>query len=262
MKAAKTVIVTGASRGIGAAVARWLGKNGSAVVIVARSEAALSGVAGDIERLGGKVLPLCEDIAEQNACRRIIAKTLARFKKLDALVNNAGIVAPLKPIAMADENQWRYNIAVNLLAPFYLTRAAIPELRKQNGRVINVSSGAADIPIHSASAYCAAKAALTHFTRVLAEEESLLTSIAVGPGVVDTGMQEFMRNEGPKVMPPEQYIYYQEIKIKGLLTPPDVPARSIAWLALKAPPEFNAKFLSFDDPRIINPARRFFGRRL
>jgi NAD(P)-dependent dehydrogenase (short-subunit alcohol dehydrogenase family) len=96
----------------------------------------------------------------------------------------------------------------------------------------------------------------------LAEEEPSLTAIAVGPGLVDTDMQKFMRREAPKVMPPDHYRYYREIKRNGLLQHPDIPARSIAWLALSAPPQLNGKFLSFDDPRILKPAERFFDRRL
>ena len=94
---------------------------------------------------------------------------------------------------------------------------------------------------------------------MLAEEEPTLTAVAVGPGVVDTDMQKFMRSNAPRVMPPEHYRYYLDIKSKGLLKPPDIPGRSIAWLALKAPPELTGKFLSYDDPRVMKPARRFFG---
>ena len=101
MKERTTVIVTGASRGVGAAVARWLGKTGAAVGLVARTKKALEDVAGEVERLGGRALPLVEDIAKKDACRRVIKKTIARFGRLDALVNNAGMVEPLKPIADA-----------------------------------------------------------------------------------------------------------------------------------------------------------------
>jgi len=247
---------------VGAAVARRLGKSNAAVVIVARTRAALDEVAEDVRRLGGRALPLVEDIARKDACRRVIKKTIACFGRLDALVNNAGMVDPLKPIAEADEEKWHYNLAVNLLGPFYLIRAAIPELRKHRGRIINVSSGAADIPIPAAGAYCASKAALAHLTRVLAEEEPSLTAVAVGPGVVDTDMQKFMRREAPRVMPPAHHRYYLEIKSKGLLNPPDVPARSISWLALRAPLKLSGKCLSFDDPRVLKPAERFFDRPL
>ena len=89
------------------------------------------------------------------------------------------------------------------MAPFYLTRAAVSKLRNTGGRIVNVSSGAANLALENISAYCAAKAALNHFTAVLAAEEPFITALAVRPGVVDTGMQTFIRNEGPKAMPPD-----------------------------------------------------------
>ena len=256
------VIVTGASRGLGAATARWLAKAGSAVTLISRSGAALKGVAEEVRQLGGTALVFKADISEPGACQKAVAKTLERFARLDALVNNAGIVEPIAPLVQTDPDRWQYNIAVNLLGPFYLTHAAISELRKQNGRIINVSSGAATTAMENVSAYCAAKAALNHFTRVLAAEESGLTVLTMRPGVVDTRMQEIIRREGPNFMSAEQNAYYQGLKERGQLEPPEVPARSIAWLALHGPHEFSGDFLNYDDPRIVRPALEVFGKRI
>jgi NAD(P)-dependent dehydrogenase (short-subunit alcohol dehydrogenase family) len=181
---------------------------------------------------------------------------------VDALVNNAGAVQPIASIASADADAWRYNIEVNLLGPFHMTKAAIPHLRKQKGRIINVSSGAANIPVQAASAYCASKAALVHFTRVLAEEEPSLTAISVRPGVVDTEMQALIRREGVKAMSPEQMAYYQSLKSEGELEPPFVPARSIAWISLRAPRHWSGDFLNYDDPQIMGPSIAVFGEHL
>jgi len=256
------VIVTGASRGLGAAIACWLAKAGAAVTLISRSEVTLKSVAQEVQQLGGTAL-ICEaDTSDAGACQNAVAKTLERFERLDTLVNNAGIVEPIAPLVQADPDRWQYNIAVNLLGPFYLTQAAIPELRKQNGRIINVSSGAATTVIENVSAYCAAKAALNHFTRVVAAEESGLTVLTMRPGVVDTQMQEIIRREGPNCMSAEQNAYYQGLKERGELEAPEVPARSIAWLALYAPHELSADFLDYDDPRIARPALDFFGEKL
>ena len=141
-----------------------------------------------------------------------------------------------------------------------MSMAAIPELRDQNGRIVNVSSGAAHHVIVAASAYCAAKAALNQFSRVLAAEELDLTVIAVRPGVVDTRMQELLRSEGPGKMPPEQAAYYTDLHTAGRLEPPHVPARAIAWLALHAPHEWSGAFMNYDDPQIVEPALAAFGR--
>ena len=162
-------------------------------------------------------------------------------------------------VAKADPVAWRHNIEVNLLGPVYMTMAAIAELRKRNGRLVNVSSGAANRVIEAGSAYCAAKAALNQFTRVLAAEEPSLTAIAVRPGVVDTQMQALLRSKGPNEMRPEQAAYYQNLKTAGQLEPPQVPARAIAWLGLNAPHALSGTFLDYDDPRIDTPALHYFG---
>jgi len=256
------VIVTGASRGVGASVARWLGKIGAAVTLMARSGDQLHQVAADVKLLGGMPLTVVADVADPKACARVVERTLGKFGHVDALVNNAGIVEPLSPVAMADSESWRYNIAVNLLGPFHMARAAILGLRRQKGRIVNVSSGAANIPIRAASAYCAAKAGLTHFTRVLAAEEPSLVCVSVRPGVVDTDMQVVIRQEGPKVMTPDQMAYYQGLKSEGKLEPSWEPARSIAWLSLYAPQEWSGKFLDYDDQEISQPALSMFGKSL
>ena len=256
------VIVSGASRGLGAATARWLAKAGAAITLLARSTDALAAVTKDVQQLGGAAL-ICEgDVSDAGICRMAVAKTLERFGRLDAVVNNAGVVEPLAPVSGSDVDRWQYNIAVNLLGPFYLIRAAIAELRERSGRVVNVSSGAATTRIESASAYCAAKAALNHFSRVLAAEEPRVTVVAVRPGVVDTRMQDTIRQKGAGAMPAEQLAYYKNLKASGQLEKPEVPGRSLAWLALHAQHEFSGQFLNYDDPPISQPALAFFGAKL
>ncbi len=256
------VIVTGASRGLGAAVARWLAKSGAAVTLVARSEEKLLEVAADVGRLGGSSLVVKADVSDFHACRTAVETTRDHFGRIDSLVNNAGIVQPLAPIADTDPDDWRHSIEVNLFGSFYLVRAAISDLRKHKGRIVNVSSGAATMALENASAYCTGKAALNHFTRVLAAEEKGLTALTVRPGVVDTGMQAVLRNEADNALPAQQIAYYRQLKERGELEPPEVPARAIAWLALYAPREFSGKFLDYDDPRISRPALEVFGETL
>ena len=253
------VIVSGASRGLGAAVTRWLAKIGSAITLIARSADKLAEVSEDVRRLGGESLVFEADVSNYGDCRRAVEETLTRFGRIDSVVNNAGIVTPISAIAQTDPDNWRYNIEVNLIGPFNLVRAAVVDLRKQKGRVVNVSSGAANLVLETVSAYCAGKAALNHFTQVLAAEETTLTALAVRPGVVDTEMQAVLRREGSKAMTASQVAYYHQLKDRGALEPPEIPARSIAWLALYAPPEFSGRFLDYDDPRIHRPALEVFG---
>ena len=252
-------IVTGASRGLGAAVARWLAKARAAVTLISRSENRLKDVAGEIRSLGGKPLVFTADVSSSGACRSAVELTLDRFGRIDAVVNNAGIIQPISSIAHTEPDDWRYNIEVNLIGPFYMIQAAISSLRNQKGRIVNVSSGAANRVLENVSAYCAAKAGLNHFTRVLAEEEPGLTAVTVRPGVVDTDMQATIRNEGLNTMSDEQVASYRQLKANGKLEPPEIPGRSIAWLALYAPTEFSGQFFDYDDPRIAKPSLKAFG---
>lgn len=256
------VIISGASRGLGAAVARWLAKAEAGVTLLARSEKDLTMVAEGVRRLGGEPLVCGADVANYDACLSAVGNTIQRFGRIDALVNNAGIVLPIAAVAQCDPADWRYNIEVNLIGPFNLTRAALSVLRRQDGRIVNVSSGAANMALETISAYCAAKAALNHFSRVVAAEEAALTVLAVRPGVVDTDMQTYIRAEGPKAMPADQAAYYRRLKVRGELEPPEIPARSIAWLALHAPRQFSGQFLDYDDPQVSRPAREVFGESL
>ncbi len=256
------VIVTGASRGVGAFIARWLGKMGACVTLMARSPEPLKRVARDVDRLGGVALTIHGDVSNEDACRRTVKKTIDKFGHVDALVNNAGIFQPIASVASGDAVAWRYNIEVNLFGPFHMAKAAIPHLIKRKGRIINVSSGAANIPVPAGSAYCASKAALVQFTRVLAAEEPSLTVLAVRPGVVDTEMQTLIRREGAEAMSPEQMAYYQSLKTEGELEPPSVPARSLAWLSLHAPRNWSGQLLNYDDPQIMGPSIAVFGEHL
>ncbi len=256
------VIVTGASRGLGAAVARWLATSGAGVTLVARSEAKLTAVANDLARMDAKPLVCAMDVADYDACRRAVGHTMDCFGRIDALVNNAGIIQPVATIADTDPESWRRNLEVNLLGPFNMTRAALSHLREYQGRIVNVSSGAATLVLEHLSAYCAAKAALNHFTRVLAAEETTLTAVTVRPGVVNTDMQSYLRGEGGAAMPAEQADYYRQLKENHQLEPPEIPARSIAWLALYAPQEFSGQFLNYDDYRISDAALKAFGSSL
>jgi len=243
------VLLTGASRGIGAAAARQLLSRGCNVAIVARSPKGLEAVTAEAAR-AERVLSLAGDVARASDCRRMIDDTVARFGRLDALINNAGILGPVARLADAAPDAWHYNLAVNLMGPFYLAQAAIPHLRSTRGRIVNVCSGAAVKAIEGWSAYCVAKAGLIHLTRLLAAEEPDITTVALRPGVVDTGMQTLIRKEGPDVMTPARITHFKQLKEQDQLLDPAVPAEKMTWLALKAPPALSGMFLDYNDPRI------------
>ena len=250
MKDAPVVLITGASRGIGAATAHHLLAQGCRVVAAARSREGVVSALAELTAADDALLVLAGDVARPEDGRRWVAETVARFGRLDALVNNAGILAPLARLADAEPADWHDNLAVNLLGPFHLAQAAIPPLRASRGRIVNISSGAAVKAIAGWSAYCVAKAGLNHLTRLLAAEEPNITTVALRPGVVDTAMQALIRAEGPQAMTPETSAAFRELKATDRLLDPAVPAGKIAWLALQAPSDLSGAFLDVDDPRI------------
>lgn len=250
MNERKTLIVTGASRGLGAAAARAAGELGANVALNARSEEDLHNVAEEVEAAGGRALVVPGDVSQADDCRRLVEATVEGFGRLDGAINNAGVLEPIAPMAESNTDAWRDNILVNVLGPYYLTRFAIPHLRKSRGRVINVSSGAAVRATEGWSAYCTAKAALNHFNRVLAAEEGDLVALAVRPGVVDTAMQATIREEGKEGMPAESHRKFVAYHDEGDLLPPEVPGRVLAVLALYAPAGWSGQFVSWDDEAV------------
>lgn len=246
----KTIIVTGASRGLGAATARILVESDANVVLNARSRVDLEAVAREIDPAGEQVLVVPGDVSRVEDCRRLVEATIDHFGRLDGVVNNAGVLQPIAPLAEAGPAAWRTNVEVNVLGPFYLTHFAIPHLRRQRGRVINVSSGAAVKTTTGWSAYSTSKAALNHFTRLLAAEEPAIVAIALRPGVVDTAMQVTIREEGDEGMAAEKHQQFIQYHEHGVLLPPEKPGRALALLALYAPHEWSGEFMEWDAPRV------------
>jgi NAD(P)-dependent dehydrogenase (short-subunit alcohol dehydrogenase family) len=251
-----TVIVTGASRGLGEAVARCAAELSANVVLNARSILDLDRLVREIQESGGTALGVPGDISQQKNCRLVVDKAVASFGRIDALVNNAAIVEPIAPIAKTDPAGWERSWAVNVFGPMVLTQAALPFLRESSGRVVNVSSGAAERGIAGAAGYCVTKGALNQFNRVLAAEEEALTAIAVRPGVVDTSMQTVVRAEGMTGMPEDVHSSFVRYFENDELLPPDVPGRALAVLSLFAPHEWSGEFLSWDEKKVQDLVRR------
>lgn len=186
----KVAIVTGASSGMGAGIAEELAHGGADVALVGRDTDRLGGTVTRVEAAGGGALPIAVDLTEDGSAARVVEDTLARFGRLDILVNAAGIfeLAPFEESLDAFDRQWRCNVR----APFVLTQAAIPHLRKSRGSVLFMSSIAGHIGFATASGYCAAKGAIESLVRVLAVEEAAtgVTVNAIAPGNIRTSMNE------------------------------------------------------------------------
>jgi NAD(P)-dependent dehydrogenase (short-subunit alcohol dehydrogenase family) len=184
-------VVTGGSRGIGAAVARRLAADGYAVALVATSEERLNGMQRELEEGGGTAAVHVCDLGRRDQVDRLTAELLKRYEAIRVLVNNAGI-AHVGPPAEQGGDAWDAVLEVDLRAPFELVRALEPALARRGGSVVNVGSGGGDRAAKGIASYCAAKAGLHHLTRVLAVEYGPrgIRVNAVAPGPVRTDMFE------------------------------------------------------------------------
>jgi NAD(P)-dependent dehydrogenase (short-subunit alcohol dehydrogenase family) len=244
------ILVTGASRGLGAAAARRAARLGAGVALMARSAGDLEAVAGEIRDAGGRALVVVGDVSLPGDCARVVADTVEHFGRLDGLVNNAGILGPIGPLVEADVEGYEQNWAVNVLGPLLMARKAIPHLRRSKGRILNVSSGAAVHAIEGWGAYCLAKGAVNQLTRMIAAEEPDVTAISFRPGVVDTEMQALIREQGGEGMPEEVHRRFVGYHRQGQLLPPEVPGCVLAALVLRAPAEWSGAFLSWDEEEV------------
>ncbi|MEQ9639401.1 MAG: SDR family NAD(P)-dependent oxidoreductase [Alphaproteobacteria bacterium] len=193
----RTALVTGASRGIGRAIARAYAGEGAAVVVTGRDAGALETLAAE---LGGAGHAVVADLAAPEAPEALIAATLERFGGLDVLVNNAGIIHAARELADFAPDDWRTVIEVNLVAPAMLARAAVPAMRAGGGgHIINVSSIGGRKGARGRSAYRASKAALINLTESLAAELAPdgIQVNCICPGAVDTeGYRDMMASRG------------------------------------------------------------------
>ena len=185
----QVAVVTGASRGIGRAVALAVARAGGRVLVnFQRNAAAAAEVAARIAADGGEALPFGADVADEQAVAAMVDACLARWGRLDMLVNNAGITSDAPFVRMRDE-QWRAVIETNLTGVFLCCRAALPVMRRRGyGRIVNIGSLAGLAGNLGQVNYAAAKAGLVGFTRALAREAAGdgITANVVAPGYIET----------------------------------------------------------------------------
>lgn len=182
----EVVLVTGSSSGIGRAVAERFARDGARVVVNS-SRSAEEGEA--LARSLPEAVYVQADVAREEEAQRLVATTLERFGRLDVAVNNAGTTrrVPFQDLDAADDELWQRILAVNLMGPWYVSRAAGPALREAQGSIVNVGSVAGIIAGGSSLPYAVSKAALHHLTRTLAQALAPNVRVnAVAPGLVET----------------------------------------------------------------------------
>lgn len=194
--AGKRVLVTGASRGIGAAAARACVAAGARVAMVARDTERLADLAGE---LGPDALAIPCDVARYREMEAAVEATVGAFGGLDVLVANAGVIAPIAPFVETDPEAWLRTQEINLGGMYHALRAAWPTMAAAgSGRFVCLSSGAAHSPMEGWSAYCASKAGALMLMRAadLEGRAQGIRAVALRPGTVDTDMQGDIRASG------------------------------------------------------------------
>ena len=186
------IIVTGGSRGIGAAIADLLAKNGARLTLVARDEVGLARVADTIFEATG-TRPNCAicDLTDADRVTRVVHGAIEQMGGLQGLVNNAGITMPMRPFVAMSREDFRQIMEVNFFGMTEVTRAALPHMIEESrGAIVNIASMAGKMAVPTWSAYCSSKHAMLGFTKVIAREVALDGVIcnAICPGFVDTDM--------------------------------------------------------------------------
>lgn len=229
----RTALVTGGGRGIGAATAKLLAREGAAVAVTARNEEEISAVAEEISASGGRAIAVRLDVTDEGSISTAFDKVHHELGPATILVNNAGIPGVPLPVAAADPEAWRRVYEVNVTGPFLCARAAMPHMVTENwGRIINVSSAAARYPMAGMAAYSSSKAALDQLTRVLAleGERHNIATIGVYPGVIDTQMQEETRSHGAEEIGEQLHRMFNNYSDFGMLRQPEEPAGLMSYL--------------------------------
>jgi NAD(P)-dependent dehydrogenase (short-subunit alcohol dehydrogenase family) len=217
----KTVLITGASRGIGAAAAQAFAAAGANVALVARSRELITELAGQI---GKQALAIPCDVSRYWEAEQAVNAAIQTFGKIDVVINNAGVIDPIGALSQADPEAWGKAIDINLKGVMHGMRAAIgPMIAQGSGTIITVSSGAAHNPLEGWSAYCASKAGAYMLTQVADRENrgKGLRILGLSPGTVATDMQKEIKKSG--VGPVAQLDWSAHI-------PPEWAAQALVWM--------------------------------
>lgn len=237
----KTVMVTGASRGIGAETARVFAKAGANVVLLARSQQAIGNIAGEI---GPNAIAIPCNVARFGEMSSAVETAVRAFGSLDVLINNAGVIEPISHLADSDPDDWGQVIDINLKGVYNGVRAVLPVMKAAGGgSILTISSGAAHHAIEAWSHYCASKAAVEMLGRCIDLEEAAngIRAIGLSPGTVATQMQREIKASG--INPVSELAWEDHI-------PADWPARALLWMCSAEADKFCGKEISLRDEMI------------
>ena len=237
----KTVMITGASRGIGEAAARIFAEAGANVVLTARGLDRIAAIAGEI---GDRALAVPCDVSDFAAVEAAVAKAAEAFGPIDVLINNAGAIEPIAHLSVSDPEAWGHVVDINLKGVYYGMRAVLPGMiERGSGTILTVSSGAAHGPVEAWSHYCASKAGAAMLTRMVDKEnrQDGIRAMGLSPGTVATEMQREIKASG--VNPVSKLDWSDHI-------PPEWPARTLLWMCGGDSDDFIGEEISLRDEGI------------
>lgn len=217
-------VITGGSRGIGKALAVKLAKSNKKVLIVGRNQELLEEVS-----LGSPNIDfLCADVSKQEGREKILSFINHNELSLDGLVNNAGVIGPIKPIASIAQSEWVNTMMTNVDPALFLTQLLIDKLK--NKKILNIGSGAQYFPVLGWAAYCVSKAALAMLTKCWQLEHEDSAFACVLPGIIDTDMQADIRNASD--MDPKKLLFFKNLYENQQLLSTQTVADFLSWLLI------------------------------
>ena len=237
----RRVLITGASRGIGAAAARLFAEEGAKVGLLARGRREIAALAKEI---GPTARALPADVADYASVEAAVGEMTRAFGGVDVLINNAGVIEPIAGIDRVDPAAWGRLVDINPKGVLHGVRAVLPGMIRQGGGiVVTVSSGAAHNPLEGWSAYCSSKAGAAMLTECLHHEMHLkgIRAMGLSPGTVATDMQKVIRASGVNPvskLDPKVHI------------PPNWVAEALLWMCGPASEEFAGQEISLRDEAI------------
>ena len=241
----QVVLVTGAGRGIGRSIACAFARAGASLALVARSQPEIEQVAREISTSGVNCLPQPADVSDRSSVEGAVQAVLARFGRIDVLVNAAGIYGPIGPLVENNMDDWVRALEINLLGTVYCLRAVLLHmLARGSGVVINLSGGGAVSPFPRFSAYSTSKAAVVRLTETVAEEvrDRGVRINAIAPGAVNTFLLDQVLAAGGAAGP-EFYARSLEQKRSGG-TSPEIAAELALFLASPAAAGITGRLIS------------------
>lgn len=245
----RAAIITGASQGLGAAIAEQFVKAGASVVLCARNKDKLqetkASLAAYLEK-GQKIKTVVADVAKPKQVDKLINLAIQWFPELDILVNNAGVYGPLGALEDNDWDEWVKAININVMGTVYACRALIKHLKSRRyGKIINLSGGGATNPLPRITSYAASKAAVVRFTESLALElkDFHIDVNAIAPGVLATRLNEQLLAAGAETVGETFYARMKKLLADGG-TSPEVGAQLAVYLASKESDGITGKLIS------------------